>query len=276
MVKRQFPNPKDLASLMRFKTPTLNAKKRRLDSALTIADLRDHREAPHADRRVRLHRRRRRAGDLAGARPPGLRRHRVQPVDPARDGGGRHLVARSSAARSALPFAIAPTGFTRLMQTEGEIAGAGAAGAAGIPFTLSTLGTTLDRGGQGRQPRRAQLVPALRDARPRDLLRADPARGRGRASTRCIFTVDTPVAGARLRDKRNGFSIPPQLTPGDHPRRAPPPLVVVGLPDHPEARVRLALVNRRHRRRAARRGDGSDDLVQRPRRDPRHVARASS
>jgi L-lactate dehydrogenase (cytochrome) len=27
------------------------------------------------------------------------------------------------------------------------------------------------------------------------------------------FTVDTPVAGARLRDKRNGFSIPPQLTP---------------------------------------------------------------
>ncbi|GMA95029.1 hypothetical protein GCM10025881_18530 [Pseudolysinimonas kribbensis] len=28
------------------------------------------------------------------------------------------------------------------------------------------------------------------------------------------FTVDTPVAGARLRDKRNGFSIPPQLTLG--------------------------------------------------------------
>ena len=41
-----------------------------------------------------------------------------------------------------MPFGIAPTGFTRLMQTEGEIAGAGAAGAAGIPFTLSTLGTT--------------------------------------------------------------------------------------------------------------------------------------
>jgi L-lactate dehydrogenase (cytochrome) len=29
-----------------------------------------------------------------------------------------------------------------------------------------------------------------------------------------MFTVDTPVAGARLRDKRNGFSIPPQLTAG--------------------------------------------------------------
>ncbi|MGO4535651.1 alpha-hydroxy acid oxidase, partial [Leifsonia sp. 2MCAF36] len=29
-----------------------------------------------------------------------------------------------------------------------------------------------------------------------------------------FFTVDTPIAGARLRDKRNGFSIPPQLTLG--------------------------------------------------------------
>jgi len=29
-----------------------------------------------------------------------------------------------------------------------------------------------------------------------------------------MFTVDTPVAGARLRDKRNGFSIPPQITAG--------------------------------------------------------------
>lgn len=40
-----------------------------------------------------------------------------------------------------LPFGIAPTGFTRLMHTEGEIAGARAAAAAGIPFSLSTLAT---------------------------------------------------------------------------------------------------------------------------------------
>src|SRR6185436_10298565 len=44
--------------------------------------------------------------------------------------------------RTALPFGIAPTGFTRLMQTEGEIAGVTAAEAAGIPYTLSTMGTT--------------------------------------------------------------------------------------------------------------------------------------
>lgn len=42
----------------------------------------------------------------------------------------------------ALPFGIAPTGFTRLMHTDGEIAGAHAAARAGIPFALSTLATS--------------------------------------------------------------------------------------------------------------------------------------
>ena len=41
MVKRVFPNPKALLELMKFKKPTFNAKKRRLESALTIYDLRD-------------------------------------------------------------------------------------------------------------------------------------------------------------------------------------------------------------------------------------------
>ncbi|MEO5920165.1 MAG: alpha-hydroxy acid oxidase, partial [Pseudolysinimonas sp.] len=38
-----------------------------------------------------------------------------------------------------------------------------------------------------------------------------------------FFTVDTPVAGARLRDKRNGFSIPPQLTLGTIANAIPRP-----------------------------------------------------
>ena len=40
-MKRRFPQPKDLAQLIKFKKPTLDAKKRRLQSALTIYDLRD-------------------------------------------------------------------------------------------------------------------------------------------------------------------------------------------------------------------------------------------
>ena len=54
-------------------------------------------------------------------------------VDTSRDVLGR---------RSSHPFAIAPIGFTRMMHSEGERAGAAAAAAFGIPFTLSTMGTT--------------------------------------------------------------------------------------------------------------------------------------
>lgn len=40
MVKRQFPNPKDLAPLLKFRSPVWNGKTRRLQRALTIHDLR--------------------------------------------------------------------------------------------------------------------------------------------------------------------------------------------------------------------------------------------
>ena len=40
MVKRQFPNPVELFELMKFKKPDFNGKRRRLQSALTIHDLR--------------------------------------------------------------------------------------------------------------------------------------------------------------------------------------------------------------------------------------------
>ena len=141
MVQRQFPNPKELASLMRFKTPTLNATDRRLEKALTIADLRTiaKRRTPKApfdytegaaEGELSLVRARQAFQDVEFH--PSILRN-VPVVDTTREVLG---------GTSALPFGIAPTGFTRLMQTEGEIAGAGAAGAAGIPFTLSTLGTT--------------------------------------------------------------------------------------------------------------------------------------
>ena len=55
----------------------------------------------------------------------------VSKVDTVADGARGHVE---------LPFGIAPTGFTRLIHTEGEIAGARAL-RSGIPFSLSTLGT---------------------------------------------------------------------------------------------------------------------------------------
>lgn len=112
---------------------------------------------------------------------------------------------------SALPFGIAPTGFTRLMQTEGEIAGAGAAGAAGIPFTLSTLGTTSIEDVRAANPD-GRCWFQLYVMRQGEISYGLVERAAAAGFDTLMFTVDTPVAGARLRDRRNGFSIPPQIS----------------------------------------------------------------
>ncbi|MGZ8690908.1 MAG: alpha-hydroxy acid oxidase, partial [Aeromicrobium sp.] len=115
--------------------------------------------------------------------------------------------------RSALPFAIAPTGFTRMMQTEGEIAGASAAGAAGIPYSLSTMGTTSIEDVRAANPEgRNWFQLYMWKDRERSMALVDRAAAAGFDTL--LVTVDVPVAGARLRDVRNGMTIPPTLTPG--------------------------------------------------------------
>jgi len=212
MVKRQFPRPAELFELMKFKKPELNGKKRRLAKALTIYDLRDiaKRRTPTAafdytDGAAE--------GELSLARA----RQAFEDVEfsprilrPATDVDTSSTILGGP---SAFPFAIAPTGFTRLMQTEGEIAGAGAAGAAGIPFTLSTLGTTSIEDVKAANPDGRNWFQ-LYVMRNRDISYGLVERAAAAGFDTLHFTVDTPVAGARLRDKRNGFSIPPQLTLG--------------------------------------------------------------
>jgi L-lactate dehydrogenase (cytochrome) len=109
------------------------------------------------------------------------------------------------------PFAIAPTGFTRLMHTEGEIAGATAAARAGIPFSLSTLGTCAieDLVTAVPQGRKWFQLYMWRD-RERSMALAQRAADAGFDTL--LATVDVPVSGARLRDNRNGMTIPPTLT----------------------------------------------------------------
>ena len=63
-----------------------------------------------------------------------------------RDVGAVDPSTRSSAARSRCPLVLAPTGFTRIADPDGELAVARAAQRAGLPYTLSTLGDPLDRG----------------------------------------------------------------------------------------------------------------------------------
>ncbi|GAA1452998.1 alpha-hydroxy-acid oxidizing protein [Nesterenkonia lacusekhoensis] len=209
-IQRQVPKPRDLAPLMKFKAIDLNASRRRLNAALTIEDLRKvaKRRTPKAafdytdgaaEGELSLARARRAFEDVEFH--PSILRD-VSAVDTSTEifGGS-----------STLPFGIAPTGFTRLMQTEGEAAGAGAAGAAGIPFTLSTLGTTSIEDVKAANPQGRNwfqlYVMKDREVSYELTRRADDA-----GFDTLFFTVDTPVAGARLRDTRNGFSIPPQLS----------------------------------------------------------------
>jgi L-lactate dehydrogenase (cytochrome) len=212
MVKRRFPNPRDLAPLMQFKKPTLNAKKRRLDKAFTIDDL----------RAIAQHRTPKAAFDYTeGAAEAeislGRARQAFQDIEfhPAilRDVSKVDTSSMVLGAPVALPFGIAPTGFTRMMHTEGEMAGAGAAAAAGIPFALSTMGTASIEDVKAANPDGRNWFQ-LYMWKDRDRSMALVERAAKAGFDTLLVTVDVPVAGARLRDKRNGFSIPPQLSIG--------------------------------------------------------------
>ena len=113
--------------------------------------------------------------------------------------------------RTNLPFAFAPTGFTRMMHHIGEPAVARVAEQLGIPFGLSTLGTTSveDLAAQVPGCRRWFQLYVWRDRKASEAL---IARARENGYEALMLTVDTAVGGIRLRDVRNGLTIPPQLT----------------------------------------------------------------
>jgi L-lactate dehydrogenase (cytochrome) len=209
-VRRKVPAVRDLVPLIRFKRPEFDAATRRLSAALTIEDLRAiaHRRTPKAafdytegaaEAEISLARARQAFRDIE-FHPEILRD--VSHVHTGWDVLGSPV---------ALPFGIAPTGFTRMMQTEGEIAGASAAGQAGIPFALSTLGTCSIEEVKAANPDGRNWFQ-LYMWRDRDASMALVERAARVGFDTLLVTVDVPVAGARLRDTRNGMTIPPTLT----------------------------------------------------------------
>jgi len=103
----------------------------------------------------------------------------------------------------ALPFILAPVGYSRLMHPEGEIAAARAAGDAGTGYILSTIsGHKLEDVKAGsRGPCWYQLyLVGGRGAAEGALERAKRA-----GFSALVITVDTPLAGMRERDPRNGM-----------------------------------------------------------------------
>ena len=209
-VKRRFPGVKELAGLMRFRKPIFNGRKRRLTRALTIYDLRDiaKRRTPQApfdytdggaDSESSLTRARS-TFERVEFQPRILRD--VSVVDTS-------VVMLGQ--KASMPIGIAPTGFTRMMQTEGEYAGATAARDAGIPYTLSTMGTrSIEDVARIAPDGRNWFQLYMWKDRDRSMALVDRAKAAGFDTL--VLTVDVPVAGARLRDVRNGMTIPPSLT----------------------------------------------------------------
>jgi isopentenyl diphosphate isomerase/L-lactate dehydrogenase-like FMN-dependent dehydrogenase len=209
-IKRRFPNPKDLAQLMKFKKFIWNGRERRLAGAHTIYDLRDiaKRRTPQApfdytdgsaDQEISITRARQGFEDIE-FRPSILKD--VSELDLGWDVLG---------SRVEMPIGIAPTGFTRMMHTEGEFAGATAAEKAGIPFSLSTMGTrSIEEVAEVAPTGTNWFQLYMWKDRDRSLALIDRAKASGFDAL--MLTVDVPVAGDRLRDKYNGMKIPPALT----------------------------------------------------------------
>jgi isopentenyl diphosphate isomerase/L-lactate dehydrogenase-like FMN-dependent dehydrogenase len=211
-VKRQLPKPSELAPLLQFSLPTLRRKKRRLEKAYTIWDLRDiaKKRTPKgpfdytdgsAESEVSLERARQAYRDLEFI--PSILKD-VSTADLTRTALGETF---------AMPLGIAPTGFTRMMQTEGEIAGARAAAKFGIPFTLSTLGTTTIEDVVAAAPEGRNWFQ-LYMWKDREGSMALVERAKRAGVKNLVLTVDVPAAGQRIRDYRNGLTVPPRLTAG--------------------------------------------------------------
>ena len=108
-----------------------------------------------------------------------------------------------------IPLVLAPTGFTRIADPQGELAVARAAARAGLPYCLSTMST-----------RSIEEVAAVTGGtlwfqlylqRDRGVVRELVQRARAAGYAVLMPTVDVAALGRRERDVRHGFTLPPQL-----------------------------------------------------------------
>jgi L-lactate dehydrogenase (cytochrome) len=209
MTDRRRPRWSELRPLLRTRGVRLDATERRLATVASIPDLRllARRRAPRAVFDYT---------DGAAGDEIGLLRSRqayarveFQPTilkDVSAVDTSTMILGRPAA----LPLVFAPTGFTRMMHTEGEPAAARVAARTGIPYALSTMGTTsIERLAAASDGRRWFQLYLWRD---REASRDFVVRAREAGYEALVLTVDTPVAGSRLRDVRNGLTIPPSLS----------------------------------------------------------------
>jgi L-lactate dehydrogenase (cytochrome) len=209
VVRRHLPRPADLAPLLRPRLPRLGAAGR-LTRCFTVDDVRRaaRRRAPRpvydyvvgaAEREVS----RGREADCwrrVEFTPRVLRD--VSKVDLSTTVVGQPMPS---------PLILGPTGFSRMMHADGERAVVRAAAAAGVTYTLSTMGTTSIEDVAAAAPEAARWFQ-LYVWRDRGFTEAVVRRARDAGFSALVVTVDSPLAGKRVRDLHNGFSVPPALS----------------------------------------------------------------
>lgn len=111
--------------------------------------------------------------------------------------------------RWAAPLGIAPMAYHRLAHADGEVATARAAGAAGVPLTVSMFAsrTLEDIAAAASGPLWLQLYWLRRREALAELVR----RAEGAGYRALVLTVDAPRVAHRPRDARNGFAVPADI-----------------------------------------------------------------
>jgi isopentenyl diphosphate isomerase/L-lactate dehydrogenase-like FMN-dependent dehydrogenase len=209
-VKRQFPDIKYLNSLIVWRIPFVKRKARAVAAAASIPDL-----AKLAKKKVPLsvfdYVEGSALDEIGIARShDAFRRVEFHPQI-LRDVSKIDTSTEILGASVSLPIIFAPTGYTKMMHHTGEPAVARVAAAHNLIYTLSTMGTTSPQ-------ELAEAVPDVRRwfqvyvMRNREDTINVVTQAADNGFEALILTVDTPVTGLRLRDVRNGLTVPPRIT----------------------------------------------------------------
>lgn len=208
--KRQFPDFAHFASLIDWKIPSFKRNKRKILQAVTIEDL-----AQIARKKV---------PKVVFDYVEGSALEEVS-FQRSRDAFKRveftaHILRDVSKIETQveilgrkvdMPIIFSPTGYTRLMHHVGEPAVAAVAEKSNLIYCLSTMGTTSPK-------ELAEQVPGARKwfqlyimkNREDSLTIINQVKSSGYEAL--LLTVDTPVSGIRVRDTKNGLTIPPRIS----------------------------------------------------------------
>ncbi len=209
-IKRQFPRWKSIKPLLGWNLKSLfSLKDRKLENCFTVSDLQDlaQKRVPRAvfdyvdgGALDEISLQRAKAAFKRVEFSPHVLRN-VSQIDFSQKILGK---------KTAMPIIFAPTGYSRMMHYLGEPAVAQAAYQNDLIYALSTMGTTSTS-------ELAQAVPGVRrwfqlylwNDRKQSKMFIDNAKRDGYEAL--ILTVDTPISGQRIKDNKNGLTVPPKI-----------------------------------------------------------------